>query len=33
MFDVDIDPKTEDIVNKSAEIVTVFQDDIEPERR
>lgn len=29
--DIEIDPKTKDIVNKSAEIVTVFQQDIEPD--
>ncbi|ARK32255.1 bifunctional metallophosphatase/5'-nucleotidase [Halalkalibacter krulwichiae] len=28
---IEVDPRTKDIVNKSAEIVTVFQDDIEPD--
>jgi 5'-nucleotidase len=28
--DIEIDPKTKDIVNKSAEIVTVYQEEIEP---
>lgn len=29
--DIEIDPKTKDIVSKTAEIVTVFQDNVEPE--